>query len=209
MTYGDAVAIRIFRRDRDRRDGITVLDQGRSDALVRLKAEGNRSRPRGAFAQWWDDMPSRLGASLDVIHLAGRHRTRSWWIGSTVRAQHHRAESRPADEAHGFLARYRLASRVRSARWRPRDPEVLRYDTERTSTAQLTSTIQPILIAQCSSRSIARPSVTANRGEHPASMLRVLHVILMLGETNSQYNEQCSPVDRAALTRSARTSCRV
>jgi hypothetical protein len=26
-------------------------------------------------------------------------------------------------------------------------PEVLRYDTERTSTAQLTSTIEPILIA--------------------------------------------------------------
>lgn len=40
----------------------------------------------------------------------------------------------------------------------------------------------------------ARPSVTANRGEHPASMLRVLHVILMLGETNSQYNEQCLPL---------------
>jgi hypothetical protein len=40
----------------------------------------------------------------------------------------------------------------------------------------------------------AQPSVTANRGEHPASMLRVLHVILMLGETNSQYNEQCLPL---------------
>src|SRR6185503_9167784 len=40
----------------------------------------------------------------------------------------------------------------------------------------------------------ARPSVTANPGEHPASMLRVLHVILMLGETNSQYNEQCLPL---------------
>jgi len=40
----------------------------------------------------------------------------------------------------------------------------------------------------------AQPSVTANPGEHPASMLRVLHVILMLGETNSQYNEQCLPL---------------
>lgn len=40
----------------------------------------------------------------------------------------------------------------------------------------------------------ARPSVTTDRAEQPASMLRVLHVILMLGETNSQYNEQCLPL---------------
>ncbi|MDP9301463.1 MAG: glycosyltransferase family 4 protein [Actinomycetota bacterium] len=36
--------------------------------------------------------------------------------------------------------------------------------------------------------------MTTDRAEQPASMLRVLHVILMLGETNSQYNEQCLPL---------------
>jgi len=39
------------------------------------------------------------------------------------------------------------------------------------------------------------PSSPANaRADGPASKLRVLHVILMLGETNSQYNEQCLPL---------------
>lgn len=40
----------------------------------------------------------------------------------------------------------------------------------------------------------ARPSPATDRAEGPASKLRVLHVILMLGETNSQYNEQCLPL---------------
>ncbi len=39
----------VFRRDRDRRDGITVLDQGPIYALVRLKAEGKPFTTTRAF----------------------------------------------------------------------------------------------------------------------------------------------------------------
>ena len=137
----------VFRRDRDRRDGITVLDQGPFYALVRLKAEGKPFTTTRAFARWWNDMLRLWARELDVII----------WLDApdevlrdriNGRAQHHRQKGRLADEAHGFLARYRLAFEGALRRMEALgSPEVLRYDTERTSTAQLTNTIQPILIA--------------------------------------------------------------
>ena len=100
-----------------------------------------------AFARWWDDMLRLWARELDVIV----------WLDApdevlrdriNGRAQNHRQKGRQADEAHGFLARYRLAFegalRTMEALG---TPEVLRFDTERMSTAQLTNTLQPILTA--------------------------------------------------------------
>ena len=62
----------VFRRDRDRRDGITVLDQGPIYALVRLKAEGKPFTTTRAFARWWDDMLPAVGSRARRDRLAGR-----------------------------------------------------------------------------------------------------------------------------------------
>ncbi|MDP9301462.1 MAG: nucleoside monophosphate kinase [Actinomycetota bacterium] len=141
----------VFRRETRHDGGITVLDQGPIYALVRLKAEGKPFTTTRAFERWWDDMLALWARELDVIV----------WLDApdevlrdriNGRPQQHRQKGRHADEAQRFLSRYRLAFEgALSTLESLGTPEVLRYDTGRTTTAQLASTIQPLLMAHARS----------------------------------------------------------
>jgi deoxyadenosine/deoxycytidine kinase len=141
----------VLRRETARRGGITVLDQGPIYALVRLKAEAKPFTTTRAFERWWDAMLGLWARELEVVV----------WLDApdevlreriNGRPQHHRQKGERADEAQRFLSRYRLAFEdALSTMEALGTPEVLRYDTQRTTTAQLASTIRPLLMAHARS----------------------------------------------------------
>ncbi len=141
----------VLRREKRRNGGITVLDQGPIYALVRLKAEGKPFTTTGAFARWWDAMLRRWARDLDVVVWldAPDEVLRARIDG---RPQHHKEKGREADQAQRFFARYRLSFEgALSTMEALGTPEVLRFDTERTTTAQLTNSVKPLLVGHARS----------------------------------------------------------
>jgi hypothetical protein len=141
----------VLRRETRRNGSITVLDQGPIYALVRLKAEGKPFTTTPAFARWWDAMLRRWARELDVvIWLDAPDEVLRARIDG--RPQLHKEKGRRVDEAQHFFSRYRLSFEgALSTMEALGTPEVLRYDTERTTTAQLASTIQPLLVGHARS----------------------------------------------------------
>lgn len=192
---------RRFLRRHGHSGAVSVFDQGPLYALVRLKAEGKPFTRSRAFETWREGMLEGWSSELDmVIWLDAPDQV--LWGRINDRPQGHKKKGQEPEVGHRFIADYRRSFEdVLQSMDELGGPEVLRFDTGAATPEQITETIRPLLLTARSAGGGRSVPVTGREAEGtrvvenaPDRRMRVLHVIIMLGETNGQYNEHCLPL---------------
>jgi glycosyltransferase involved in cell wall biosynthesis len=124
------------------------------------------------------------------------------WGRINERAQGHRKKGREPEVGHRFIADYRRSfENVLRRMDELGGPQVLRFDTGEVTPEHITETVRPLLLADRSAEGVRSVPATGSGTEGNGVVenlsdrkMRVLHVIIMLGETNGQYNEHCLPL---------------